>query len=325
MGTALNVQAWSATPSSNDGADSTIGTVANTSSPTSVDDWVKGVMAAIAKYADDTGGALVAGGSATALTVTTGQALSSGHIANGLNIKVRTASSATGAATIAIDGLTAVDIKTNAGAAIASGDWASGAVLDLVYSSGATAFLAANIGGTPAINITGLSALTSPDHAADYLPIYDASATSNLKILPRYLAPSVRACFRAHKNGSNQSISSTTETQVTFGTESFDVGSAFASSTWTPPAGKVQIGVNLLVENVGSGQLTIVIKKNSTAIATWLGTAVTNLSSSEMLSLVVIEDANGSDTFAVYATTSADTSYSVEGFATRSYFWGTMI
>lgn len=157
MGTALNVQGWSTTPASNDGADSTIGTIANTSSPTSVDDWVRGVMAAIAKYADDTGGALVAGGSATALTVTTGQALSSGHIANGLRLCVRTGSAATGAATIAVDGLSAVDIKKNNGAsAIVAGDWASGDILDLVYSSTASAFIAANLRPR-----TGLVLLTS--------------------------------------------------------------------------------------------------------------------------------------------------------------------
>jgi hypothetical protein len=157
MGNALNVQAWSTTAATNDGADSTIGTVANTSSPTSVDDWVRGIMAAIAKYADDTGGALVAGGSATALTVTTGQALSSGHIANGLRLCVRTGSAATGAATIAVDGLTAVDIKKNNGAsAIVAGDWASGDILDLVYSSTASAFIAANLRPR-----TGLVLLTS--------------------------------------------------------------------------------------------------------------------------------------------------------------------
>ena len=97
MGTALNESAWSTTPASNDGADSTIGTVANTSSPTSVDDWVRGQMASRARARLDQGGALVAGGTSTALTVTTNQALSSPHIANGLRLCVRTASAATGA------------------------------------------------------------------------------------------------------------------------------------------------------------------------------------------------------------------------------------
>lgn len=148
MANALNEAAWSTTAATNDGIDSIIGTVANTSSPTSVDDWIKGIMASRARARLDTGGALVAGGTATALTVTSNQVLSSGHIANGLTLKVRTGSASTGAATIAIDGLTAVDIKNNAGGAIASGDWASGAILILVYSSTATAFIAANINPT---------------------------------------------------------------------------------------------------------------------------------------------------------------------------------
>lgn len=157
MGTALNESAWSTTANSNDGADSTIGTVANSSAPNAVDDWVRGVMASRARARLDLGGGLVAGGSATALTVTTNQALSSGHIANGLRLAVRTASAATGAATIALDGLTAVDIKKNNGAsAIVADDWASGDILDLVYSSAATAFIAVNLRPR-----TGLVLLTS--------------------------------------------------------------------------------------------------------------------------------------------------------------------
>lgn len=157
MGTALNESAWSTTAATNDGADSTIGTVANSSAPNAVDDWVRGQMAARARARLDLGGGLVAGGSATALTVTTNQALSSGHIANGLRLAIRTASAATGAATIAIDGLTAVDIKKNNGAsAIVADDWASGDILDLVYSSTASAFIAANLRPR-----TGLVLLTS--------------------------------------------------------------------------------------------------------------------------------------------------------------------
>lgn len=323
MGTATNVQAWSTTPASNSGADSTIGTMADTSAPTLVDDWPRGIMASIAKFADDTGGALVAGGTATALTVSTGQALSSGHIANGLRLCVRTGSSATGAATIAVDGLTAVDIKTNAGAAISSGDWASGAILDLVYSSTASAFIAANIGGAASVNITGLTADTSPDHANDYVPTYDDSASGNKKVLLRYLAPSVRASFSAHKNGTDQSIATSSATKVTFGTEIFDVGSAFASSTWTPPAGTVFICAHLTCSSV-TAQYPIYLRiyKNGSQYKYAHGTADTAQAASASVS--IIDQANGTDYYEVYVS-STDGSYSVLGASYYSYFTGTMV
>lgn len=323
MGTALNESAWSTTPASNDGADSTIGTVANTSSPTNVDDWIKGIMAARAKARLDRGGALVAGGTSTALTVTTNQSLSSSHIANGLNIKVRTASAATGAATIAIDGLTAVDIKTNGLAAVASGDWASGAILDLVYSSAATAFIIQNIGPASGFNITSLTAETALDHAADYVPVYDASATANRKMLPRYFAPSVRASFFAYP-ATNQSVASASNTKVTLGTELFDIGSCFSSSTWTPPAGTVRLTASLSGTGMTSGErVTVYIYKNGSSYRR--SGAVADSTGSWAVQCNVIDQCNGTDTYEVYVQSVADTSYTVVVGPEVSYFCGHMI
>ncbi len=178
-GTANNVQAWSSTAASNNTADSTI-TSSDNQSPDTLDNDVRNIMASVRNLAKDIGGALVAGGTATALTITTNQQILVGHIANGYTLFIRTASAATGAATIAIDALSAVNIKRADGAAIAAGDWISGQVLVLVYSSTATAFLAANIG---ALAINGLTADATPDPAADYVATYDASAAGHKKVL----------------------------------------------------------------------------------------------------------------------------------------------
>ena len=318
----MNESAWSATAASNDGIDSTIGTVANTSSPTSVDDWVRGLMASRARARLDQGGALVAGGTSTALTVTTNQSLSSSHIANGLRLCVRTASAATGAATIAVDGLTAVDIKTNGVAAVASGDWANGAILDLVYSSTASAFIAENIGPATGFSITALTGETAPDHAADYIPMYDTSASANRKVLPRYFAPSVRASFSAHKNGTDQTVSSTAATKVTWGTEVFDTGPYFASSTWTPPAGTVSIYAQVNISAVGAGTTSIMLYKNGAEYRTTLPTSAAVNSS---WSVTVIDTCNGSDYYEVYVQSVADSSYTVSGATILSWFCGVMV
>jgi hypothetical protein len=133
MGTALNVQAWSTTANSNDGADSTIGTVANTSSPTSVDDWVKGLMASVKKHSLDNGGGITAGGTADVLTITTNQAISSAHQAAGFSVRFKAASTNTGAATVNVDTIGAASIKRLNGDALSAGDITAGGIYDLAF------------------------------------------------------------------------------------------------------------------------------------------------------------------------------------------------
>lgn len=323
MSTSQNRWLWSTTASDNDDADSGINW-AEGMDPGAVNNSARAMMAAIAKAEKDQGGALVAGGSATALTVTTNTGLESGNIGNGLTLMVRTASAATGAATIAIDGLTAVNIKKNDGSAIASGDWASGAILVLVYSSAASAFIAANIGPAYSLDVNSLTAETAIDHAADYIPFYDNSASGNRKVLPRYLAPSVRASFSAHKNGTSQTISTTNATKITFGTEVFDVGSFYASSTWTPPAGTCLISAQTIWENLGSSSDTSIhLYKNGSIFKSYVMRS-DNAGAIRSASLTVVDQCNGTDYYEVY-NSSTDNSYKVVGNADYSFFMGTMI
>ncbi len=282
MATANNVQAWSSTAASNATADSTISS-SDTQSPDTLDNDVRNIMAGVRNLAKDTGGALIAGGTSTALTVTTSQVISSGHITNGYTLYVRTASASTGAATIAVDGIAAVSIKTNDGNAIVSGSWASGAVLILVYSSTATAFIAANI--TTIV--------------------------------------STAASFRASKSA-NQTVSSTAETTVSFNTEQFDIGSYFASNTWTPPAGKVVMGGKVVFNALTSGANPVVrLKKNGSTILDEFAIE-TKSSSNEVYAYTFsgIDDANGTDAYTV-TVSSSDNSYTVVGAQTYvTSFWG---
>lgn len=321
--TTENIRTWATTKAGNASADAAI-TSADTQAPDTLDDNIRSIMAAARRESDDRGGAIVAGGTSTALTVTTASGIASGHIANGLTLKVRTASSATGAATIAVDGLTAVDIKNNAGTAIASGDWASGAILILVYSSTATAFLCANILSSSSLNISGLTEDTAPAHATDFLATYDTSASGNKKVLPRNLFPAKQASFYAHRNGVNQAVATSAATGVTFGTELFDVGAAFGTSTWTPPAGTARVTAHVTFSGVGNDQsILLMIYQDGVEVARSSGWVID--SSSEM-SLEVTSTFQTSGTNAyVVVVQSSDSSYNVLGAFGRSYFCGEMI
>jgi hypothetical protein len=133
MATAMNVSAWSTTAASNDGADSTIGTVANTSAPNTVDDWVRGVMASVKRYANDIGGAITAGGTADVITLTTNRVISSGHQAAGFSLRFKAGGTNTGAVTVNVDGLGAKSVKRPNGDALSAGDIVSGGIYDISY------------------------------------------------------------------------------------------------------------------------------------------------------------------------------------------------
>ena len=145
MGTSENLQVWSVTAADNDDADSSIAW-SDSLAADAVDNSARSMMAAIRKYVKDTDGAITAGGSANLLTATTGQSISSGHLADGFRIGVWAANDNTsGTVTIQVDGLAAKAIKDSQGNALSIGAIQSGAFLDLVYEGGTGVFHAANI------------------------------------------------------------------------------------------------------------------------------------------------------------------------------------
>ena len=133
MGTSLNVAAWSTTAASNNSSDTGLPTVADTMTPTQLDDTLRGIMAAVKRYVLDTDGGITAGGSADALTITTNRVISTGHQAAGFSIRFKAGGTNTGAATVAVDGLTAASIKRINGDALSAGDIVSGGIYDLSF------------------------------------------------------------------------------------------------------------------------------------------------------------------------------------------------
>ncbi len=152
-----------------------------------------------------------------------------------------------------------------------------------------------------------------------------AQTATTVALTPANLAG--RATFAAHKNGTDQTgIASATPTKVTFGTEVFDVGSAFATSTWTPPAGKVRLSAGL---NIG-GTLTvggvnaIVIYKNGAVFRQANYIAAT--ASSFSMGITATDSANGTDTYEIYVYgTVSSGSVTVDGHTYYSWFEGEQI
>lgn len=150
MSTNTTVRAWSTTAASNASADAAISS-SDSQSPDTLDDNIRTIMAAVKRQEDDTGGALAAGGTANALTVTTNQVLESGQLAAKLRLLVRaTADNTSATVTFAPDGLTAANVKRADGSALAVGSIKNGMYLDLVYNTGSSEWRAVNI---PPVNI----------------------------------------------------------------------------------------------------------------------------------------------------------------------------
>lgn len=123
---------WSRTAASNGTADSTIN-MAEGMAPSAVNDGGRGVMAAAAKYRDDMSGAIAAGGTANALTVTSYQSLTS--LTDGFTVAFRVASANTGSTTLAVDGLTAKPLREKLATNLLGGELRADTIRSATYNS----------------------------------------------------------------------------------------------------------------------------------------------------------------------------------------------
>lgn len=123
---------WSQTANSNTTADSSVNWQEG-QSPGSVNGSARAMMAAIAKYRDDTSGNLVTGGTSTAFTLTTNQGLTS--LTDGFMVTARMSATSGATPTLNVDSLGAKSIATVYGTAIPTGALLSGGVYTFVYDS----------------------------------------------------------------------------------------------------------------------------------------------------------------------------------------------
>jgi hypothetical protein len=140
--------------------------------------------------------------------------------------------------------------------------------------------------------------------------------------------PAAKASFAVHKNGTDQgSISDATLTQVTWGTEVFDVGGFFSSSAWTPPAGRVMLTFQMRTTGITTtaGNLVLgAIYKNGAVLKYDINRAI--VTTDAVTKLTIIDDANGTDVYTTYIYIDVSSgSGNVEGDITDSFFMGTLL
>lgn len=290
MSTTETVRAWATTNAGNAAADAAISS-SDAQSPDTIDNNIRSVMAAVKKQMNDIGGSLVAGGTANALTVTTGQVLESGQITDGLRLLLKaTADNTSTTVTFAPDGLTAANIKRADGSALAVGSIKSGMYLDLVYNSGSSEWRCASI----ALAQFG----------------------------------SEKAAFHATKNSVDQTgIGSGSTTKVTFTTEAFDVGSFYdnTNSKWTPPAGTIQLiaAIDVTASVVDQSSYSLFLYKNGAIFKQ--STIFASGASACLVLITAIDQAVGTDYYEVYVNFAGTGNKTISGVASVSYFQGHMI
>lgn len=152
-------------------------------------------------------------------------------------------------------------------------------------------------------------------------PVSTATQTAlNLK-----LDNSAAAYFSAHNNSVAQSIPDATFTKVNFSTEKYDVGSAFASSSWTPPARPVQMNAQVFIPLATVGMaITVAIRKNGVEYKRGLQTIVTS-AGAQAVSVVCQDVANGTDVYDVWVFQDSAGAADTAGTATVTYFQGTTL
>jgi hypothetical protein len=123
---------WSQTAASNSSIDSTIN-AREGQAPSTVNDAMRGIMAAVAKFRDDLSGNLVTGGSSTAYTLTTNQGFTA--LTDGLYVRARLSATNGAAPTLNVDSLGAKAIAKVYGTAVGTGELLSGGVYDFTYDA----------------------------------------------------------------------------------------------------------------------------------------------------------------------------------------------
>jgi hypothetical protein len=220
--------------------------------------------------------------------------------------------------------------------ALNNGDSLDGVTLatnDLVLVAGQTAPAENGIYVVGAVPARDTSFDTYDEHPGVYVSVMEGTAwgdslwrctsnkggTLNTTALT-FVAPGWSVS--AHKNASDQTgVVPNTPTKVTFGTEDWDTASCFASSTLTPPGGKCRISslVNFKSTNMVDGAtVTMVLYKNGSAHK-YMDWCVIGAAAAVSVGGSVIVDANGTDTYEIYVSSSGAGNKTLDG--TIAYTW----
>lgn len=253
---------WSLTAANNASADSLINW-AEGQAPSTVNGSAREMMARIAEYIGDNGGALTAGGTANALTVTANSSFTA-H-ADGLMLALRIATDNSAAATLNVNGLGAKAIQKMAFAgesALTGGELQATGIYILMYqsalNSAAGAWLVLN--PTPAdqssyVTLTGTQTVTNKTFTTGNAFNGTLGATTPSTVVATTIS------------GTNGSFSGTLGITGAVTLSSTLSSGAITSSGNVSSAGFVSPGVNAIVANNGSSGF-VVLRPNGVASTT---------------------------------------------------------
>lgn len=170
----------------------------------------------------------------------------------------------------------------------------------------------------------GAPVLSTTPGAVDYaFGYYDEDSTQLLMTFRGAVSSS--ATFSAHNNGVAQSIPNATGTKLTFSTEAFDVGGHFASSTWTPPAGKpVMLVGNVILTNEAAASIYVSVYKNGAEYKRG-NQIVAHATAIEGAHVSCIDIPNGTDYYELWCFQGTGAAVNTFGAATLTYFQGTTL
>lgn len=136
-----------------------------------------------------------------------------------------------------------------------------------------------------------------------------------------------RPRFKANKNGTDQTGISNVGVDASFGTEVFDIGSFFASNTWTPPAGYVWLHVYITWDStnaVDNEALNVTILKDGASFAVG-GIRRGGTVGSSYVQVEALDLANGSNAYKVQLSKGGAGNGTVSGNVALSWFEGMMV
>lgn len=181
-----------------------------------------------------------------------------------------------------------------------------------------------------AVLVTSLAPLASPiftgDPQAPTAALNDNDTSiATTAFVQNQVESLTAAYFSAHANGTPQSINNATLTKVTLSTELYDVGSKFATSTWTPPARLVSITGAVSFLAVAGTRIGASIFKNGAEFKR--GTFfVAGAAATATTAVVSCQDvANGTDTYELFAFQDSGAPQSTLASTTLTYFMGATI
>lgn len=141
---------WSETADTNASADSSVNW-AEGQAPSSINNSARAMMGSLARYRNDISGNITTGGTSTAYTATTSQDFATLAQMNAQVITIVPHVTNGAAPTLAVNGLTAKQIRTETGVSVGAGVMIAGTPYQLVYFSSAGEFILMNFATNPYI------------------------------------------------------------------------------------------------------------------------------------------------------------------------------